>query len=50
MVTFKDDRGKTKYDKFNFYRIEYRNSLKLRRKEDFLKQAICQVIELKDLV
>lgn len=47
---FKDDRGRTKYDKFNFYRIEHREFIKITsEKEDFKTSYDALWIELKDL-
>ena len=47
---FKDDQGRTKYDKNNFYRIEHHEFIKItNEKEDFKTSYDALWIELKDL-
>lgn len=47
---FKDDQGRTKYDKNNFYRIEHHEFIKItNEKEDFKASYDALWIELKDL-
>lgn len=47
---FKDDQGRTKYDKNNFYRIEHHEFIKItNEKEDFKTSYDVLWIELKDL-